>query len=130
MITVEKQRMLKKYEERLALREQYEQERMKTVNIRAKARDRYGKEDMLNLPRHRIYGKCVDFEECPIDYKCRNYNPTYMKCVNCELAKTDDICKKRDIHHPDTFNMMIARERIDLDEIEQKRQIHMGRNEL
>ncbi|HZG71048.1 MAG TPA: hypothetical protein VEY51_05850 [Chondromyces sp.] len=116
MITVEKQRMLKKYEERLQLREEYERERIKEVHIKAKKSDRYGKEDMLNLPRHRMYGKCLDFEECPIDYKCRNYNSTYMKCVNCELVKTGEICQKKHIHNPETFNMMISRERIDLDD--------------
>ncbi|MEC1657207.1 hypothetical protein P9D81_20375 [Bacillus haynesii] len=115
MATTSQQEMMRSYEKRRQLREEYEQNRMKEVTIKANKKDQYGKGDMLNLPRHRMYGKCVDFVECPIDYKCHNYNSSYVKCQNCPLHETDDICKKKNIHHSKSFNMMISRERIDLD---------------
>jgi hypothetical protein len=119
MITVEKQRMLKSYEKRLELREKYERERIREVTIHAKKRDRYGKEDMLNLPRHQT--NCPNFVECPLDYKCRNYNPTYIACVNCKLHEIDGICHKNEIHNEATFAFMISRERIDLDDKQQNK---------
>lgn len=115
MATVEQQQMMRSYEHRQMMREEYQRTQMKEVNIRAGKKERYGKENMLNLPRHHIYGKCVDFEECPIDYKCRNYNSTYVKCQNCILVQMDSICKKQHLHNPPIFEKMISRERIDLD---------------
>ncbi|PVC75115.1 hypothetical protein C2I27_04310 [Priestia megaterium] len=116
MATVEQQRMMKGYVEREEMRLQYEQEKLKEVSIKANKRDIYSKEDMLNLPRHQMYAKCTDFVECPIDYKCRNFNSSYMKCQNCELHKTDSVCMKPHIHTEKALNMMISRERIDLDD--------------
>ncbi|MCD7910919.1 hypothetical protein KC480_05190 [Bacillus velezensis] len=115
MATTSQQEIIKKYEKRKQIREEYEQSRLKEVTIKANKKERYGKGDMLNLPRHRMYDKCADFVECPIDYKCHNFNPSYLKCLKCPLLETDDICRKKDIHHSKTFNMMISRERIDLD---------------
>lgn len=71
--------------------------------------------DPLNMPRHRMHGKCTSFVECPIDLKCRNYNSAYIACRNCELHETDDICMKTDLHNEQNFNMFLARERIELD---------------
>lgn len=105
--------MLKGYEQREQLRYEYDRDRMKEVTIKANKNDIYGKEDMLNLPRHRV--NCPDFVECKIDYKCMNYNSTYVKCTNCTLAQTGDYCKKGHIHNEKTFAMMISRERIELD---------------
>jgi hypothetical protein len=110
--------MLKGYEKREQMRYEFERDQMRTVNIKAKKTDVYGKEDMLNLPRHQIQNKCMNFEECPIDYKCRNYNSTYTQCRTCVLHKTDGICQKKHIHTTKAFNMMISRERIDLDDKE------------
>jgi len=100
-------------EERIKLKEEYLKNRLKTVNITAKRRDNFSKEDKLNLPRH--YTNCPNFLECPFDYKCRNYNPTYIACVNCKLHEIDGICYKKDIHNEFTFAYMISREKIDLD---------------
>jgi hypothetical protein len=111
----DKQKMLRSYEQREQLRYEYQRDQMKEVNIKANKRDIYGKEDMLNLPRHQIYTHCTDFVECPIDYKCRNFDSTYAKCRSCVLHETDGICKKKHIHTEKVFNMMISRERIDLD---------------
>lgn len=111
----EKAKMMKSYEQREQLRYEYQRDQMKEVTLKANKRDIYGKEDMLNLPRHEMANKCADFVECPIDYKCRNFDSTYIKCQNCVLHETDGICQKKHIHTEKAFNMMIARERIDLD---------------
>ncbi|PGC56698.1 hypothetical protein COM24_07755 [Bacillus toyonensis] len=120
MATVEQQRTFKSYEQRQEMRSNYEKDRMKEVSVRANKRDIYGKENMLDLPRHRIYGKCRYFEECPIDYKCRSYDSSHVKCQNCELVKTDSVCMKKHIHNPPIFEKMIARETIDADESKEK----------
>lgn len=69
----------------------------------------------LDLPRHRVASKCQAFLECPIDFKCRNFNSSYIACRGCTLNETDDVCKKPHLHNDRTFNMLIKRDRIDLD---------------
>lgn len=98
--------------DRKALLEEYERTRIRRVNLTARKRDNYSKEDPLNLPRHRT--NCLWFEECPLCYKCRNYDSKYVKCLTCNLNKTDGICHKRNIHTPEAFAMMITRERIEV----------------
>ncbi len=66
------------------------------------------------LPRHRV--NCPSFVECPIDYKCRNFNPSNQQCWSCELYKSDDVCLKPEIHNDKNFQMIFSRERIDLDD--------------
>lgn len=106
-------------EDREQLKEEYLKERITQVNVEAKRRHVYGKEDMLNLPRH--IKNCPRFLECPIDYKCRAYDSTYQECRDCILHEYNGICHKKELHNEKIFNMMITRERIDLDEIERKR---------
>jgi hypothetical protein len=80
--------------------------------------------DPLNMPRHRMAGKCADFIECPIDFKCRNYNTAHLKCVNCILHETDEVCMKAELHSEKNFGMLFGnrkRERIDLDDKGQER---------
>ncbi|MBR2245626.1 hypothetical protein [Oceanobacillus profundus] len=107
--------------DRDALREQYEKTRIKRVDLNANSRDVYGNEDMMNLPRHQT--NCPSFVECPIDYKCRNYNPTYVACVTCPLHKTDGICHKKELHNEKTYNMIITRQRVDIDKIDAIRKL-------
>lgn len=98
--------------ERMMLREQYNQDRIKRVDVQAKKQDNYSKEDPLNKPRH--HTNCPSFSECPICYKCNNYNPTYVACLNCPLHKEDGVCHKKEIHNERIYNMMIAREKIEV----------------
>lgn len=114
MNPVERQRILKKYEKREHIREEYEKNRIKVQTIRARNQDIYDREDKLNLPRH--HTNCRWFEECPIDYKCKAYNPTYLKCQNCHLHNENGICHKKELHNEKNCEMMIARPRINLDE--------------
>lgn len=103
--------------ERGELREAYLWEKQEGERLKHRIQQ-YQKEFKENhdlLPRHIMYGKCANFQECPLDFKCRNYNPAYIKCVNCILHEMDGICTK-DIHNPTTYNIMIRRGRIDLDE--------------
>ena len=106
--------------ERMELREAYADELKESERTSSKiaqsTKEFKDQTDMLNMPRHRVYGKCLDFTECPIDFKCRSYNSSYVKCANCILQETDDICMKKEIHTPANLSMFLQRERIDLDE--------------
>lgn len=105
--------------ERRELREAYNHEQLEDEKSRSKLGDSvhsFKDEVNLNQPRHRMRGKCASFIECPFDFKCRNYNPTYIKCLNCELNETDDICKKPRLHNEHYYNQLIIRERVNLDE--------------
>lgn len=106
--------------ERQELREAYNYEQLEDQKSRdaitKSVKDFKDDKNALDLPRHRMYGKCPSFLECPFDFKCRNYNPAYVACVNCVLHETDDVCRKPHLHHDKSFNMLISRERIDLDE--------------
>ncbi|WP_067923624.1 hypothetical protein [Alicyclobacillus shizuokensis] len=108
--------------ERRELVERYKQERIRQVNLTAPKSAIYGKEDMLNLPRHRVLHKCHNFEECPLCYKCRAYDPKYESCRRCVLAKEGLLCDTS-YHRTDIINRMITRERIDLDAKEQQRAV-------
>jgi hypothetical protein len=106
--------------ERHELREAYNHEQSEKGKVVSKV-ERSVKEfkdntkDPLNMPRHRMQHKCPSFQECPIDYKCRNYSSSIIACVNCVLNDTDDICKKPELHNDKGFNLIISRERIVLD---------------
>lgn len=101
--------------DRRALREEYLATRMKTNNLKAKKGQVLSKEDMLNLPRHQAEDHgCFNMDECPLCYKCRNFNSTYAKCRSCPLAKDGLLCKTN-LHTPQVLAMMIKRPRIDLD---------------
>ena len=67
------------------------------------------------VPRHEV--NCRDFEECPFDLKCRAYDPKYLKCVNCPLARKGLVCRKP-LHNPGNFELLIDRPRLDLDAAE------------
>jgi len=101
--------------QRHELVEQYKEEQIKTVNVKAKKGVDLSKHDKLNMPRHQVAGYCTAFEECPLCYKCRNFNSAHIACQKCVLNQEGLLCKK-DVHTESVLNRMIRRERIDLDE--------------
>ena len=100
--------------ERHELREAYvwekEEERKSGDKLKRRAEE-FKEEDTL-LPRHIMQGKCAWFAECPLDFKCRNYDPKYVKCVNCPLHATEGICHKRELHNDKNIAMMITRPKV------------------
>jgi hypothetical protein len=103
--------------ERGELREAYlwEQEQKKGVSVKTGKNQVLGKENMMNLPRHKVHTYCSDFQECPICYKCRSYDPAYEKCRNCVLTQEKLHCNKQ-LHSEPVLEMMIRRECIEIKE--------------
>ena len=105
--------------ERQELRESYLYEQQQDDRSRGQMaqtiKDFNDDKDTLNMPRHRMHGKCLSFKECPIDYKCRAYNPSRLACRNCELHETEEVCMKPELHNEKNLAMIMSRERIDLD---------------
>lgn len=85
-------------------------EQFKRNDVKLDKNIRLGKEDPLNRPRHRIQNSCTTFQECPLCYKCRAYDLSDLKCVNCEL-KDGSLCNKEK-HTEKILSFMIQRERI------------------
>lgn len=101
--------------ERGEIRERYLAEQMKNESFTAKKGQVLSKEDPNNMPRHMVPDACgTGFEECPLCFKCRGYDSKFMTCRSCPLAVRGLICKT-ELHTPAVLNMMIRRERIDLD---------------
>jgi hypothetical protein len=100
--------------ERAEIRERYLAEQMRSETIKMNKRTVIGKEDMLNLPRHKVVHQCSAFQECPLCYKCRNYDSSHMACRQCILAQEKLLCNTQ-LHTEQVLNMMVKRERIDLD---------------
>lgn len=100
-------------EQRERLIEDYKKNRMRQVNVTASKQHVYGKEDMLNLPRHKVYYWCANFEECPLCFKCRAFDPRSAKCLSCELFKGTELCNKA-THTPKAISMMKSREVIEI----------------
>lgn len=112
-MTVEHQRIMKNYEKREQMREEYEQDRMKKSTLTIGSKENFSKEDPINKPRHLT--NCPSFQECAVDYKCRNYDPKYMDCLKCVLHETKGICFKKELHTDKNLSMLMSRETIDLD---------------
>jgi len=92
------------------LKEDYKRNRTERVDLKLKKGTVLSNEDMLNKPMHLV--DCADFVECPIDFKCRNYNPTYVKCVQCPLHEIGGICHKKELHNEKAFDKLITRPKI------------------
>ena len=58
--------------------------------------------------------RCPHFEQCPLCYGCRNYNPKYLKCQECKLENEKQNICKTDRHRADLLEKMILRERIEI----------------
>lgn len=106
--------------DRRSMMEQYKAGQMKQESFKAKKGHVLSKEDMLNLPRHKVVHNCSAFDECPLCYKCRSYNSSHLACRDCVLAEEGSICNKEK-HNEQVLNMMVRRERIDLDANAEKR---------
>ncbi|SFJ65494.1 hypothetical protein SAMN02799624_05401 [Paenibacillus sp. UNC496MF] len=100
--------------ERHEIRERYLAEQVKTNTFKMDKRTVLGKEDMMNLPRHKVHGYCSAFQECPLCYKCRNYDSSHQACRDCVLTEEKLHCNTQ-LHNERVLNVMIKRERIDLD---------------
>lgn len=103
--------------ERYELREAYvwEKQEESRNSYRLKQTAENFKEEIIILPRHIMQGRCASFIECPLDFKCRNYDPKYIKCLNCSLHETDGICHKRELHNEKNIAMMITRPRLEIE---------------
>jgi|GEM_PF-3288113 len=97
--------------------EQYKAGQMKQETFKAPKGKVLSKEDPLNMPRHQVYGECIRFHECPLCFKCRNFNSSNMECRSCILYEEGSICNTEK-HNEKVLNMMIRRQRIDLDGID------------
>lgn len=102
--------------ERMELREAYlwEKEEDKKGVDTFKRNVENSREEETVLPRHMMQGKCSWFAECPLDFKCRNYDSKYVRCQNCPLHKTEGICHKRELHNERNIAMMMTRPTIEI----------------
>lgn len=107
--------LIRKWEDREELRDDYEKNRIKRVDAKIDGRQSITKdsEDQVK-PRHKV--NCPSFQECAFDYKCRNYDSRMMECVTCPLNEVDGICHKRELHNDANMSKLIRRPHLDLDE--------------
>ena len=57
---------------------------------------------------------CPDYKPCPLCYGCRNYDPSYYKCVTtCKGTKYDTCDTHR--HNDKALSLMIRRPEVTLD---------------
>lgn len=112
-----KMTLSQKQELREALR--YEQEQERKLQQAAKDIIKNFEDDTFNpldMPEHRHLGKNPNWLVCPICRKIRGYDLGRVKDYNAIQAHPDDFCLKPHIHTDWACNMLIQRERIDLDE--------------
>lgn len=98
--------------ERVELREAYLHEQKESkdgADILKNMAKNFKEEAVPVRPRHRIQGKCSWFKECSFDFKCKSYDPRFMKCQNCVLVKEDGVCKKNELHTEANMALMIKR---------------------
>ncbi|GAK42093.1 hypothetical protein TCA2_4585 [Paenibacillus sp. TCA20] len=100
--------------DRREMLEQYKAGMMKQESFKAPKGKVLSKEDPLNMPRHQVYGECIRFHECPLCFKCRNFNSSDSECRSCILFEEGSICNTEK-HNEKILNMMIRRQRVDLD---------------
>lgn len=112
-MTVEHRRLMKNYEKREDMRDEYERDRIKRSTATIGLKDNFSKEDVMNKPRHLT--NCPSFQECAIDYKCRNYDSQFLMCQMCVLHETNGICFKKDLHTDKNMSKLLTRERVVLD---------------
>ena len=56
--------------------------------------------------------RCPSYEQCPLCYGCRNYNPARLQCVIlCGSDKKRNICNTEK-HQAKVLNKMIVKEAI------------------
>lgn len=54
---------------------------------------------------------CLNFQQCPLCYGCRAYDPSYIKCRHCEEDAKRHICN-REKHTEKILAKMIQRQKI------------------
>lgn len=104
--------------ERQELRESYNHEQNqgdKTNDVMRKSVKDFKDDNGLDKPRHRLLNKFPNLTECPICYRMRGYNTAHVAERNYMEDHPDDFCMKTEIHSERNFNMIMSRERIDLD---------------
>lgn len=76
------------------------------------------KDDPLNMPRHKIYNKCIKFEECPLCFKCRAFDASDLDCRSCVLFDEGLLCntEKHSVKILEQWFSMGEKEKINLDE--------------
>ncbi len=70
----------------------------------------------MNKQRHDVRGaqiNCVNFDQCPFCYGCRNYNSANLECKECETNPKLNICNVEK-HKVEVLNKMIKRTSIKL----------------
>lgn len=69
--------------------------------------------DNLEINQDKIFPKdrvnCPMFEECLFDFGCRAFDPKYLKCQNCTLNQTGDVCSNKALHNEATFGALTER---------------------
>ncbi len=100
--------------DRREMMEQYKVGQMKQESFKAPKGKVLTKDDPLNMPRHQVHGKCASFHECPLCFKCRNFNSSHSSCRSCVLFEEGKICNTEK-HNEKVLNFMIRRPRVDLD---------------
>lgn len=55
---------------------------------------------------------CPHFEQCPLCYGCRAFDPKYQKCQACKLENAKQNICKTDKHRADLVEKMIMKEKI------------------
>lgn len=73
----------------------------------------------MNNPKEKIIGyksKCINYDSCPICFKCRNFGISISKCYSrCGGSnKKNNVCIS-ELHYPKNFEKIIKRPVIDLD---------------
>lgn len=105
--------------ERMELREAYNWEQSQDDSsrhqIKRSVKEYKDDKDALNMPRHRVLNKFPHMRECPICFRMTGYNTAVIKEARYMEQYPDDFCMKPQIHNERSYEMMITRERIDLD---------------
>lgn len=55
--------------------------------------------------------RCPDFNPCPLCYGCRNYDPSYYKCIMTCGGNKNDVCNTSK-HNDRALKLMIRRPEI------------------
>lgn len=58
--------------------------------------------------------QCINFEMCPVCYKCRNYNHLDNQCMKCEKDPKANLCDKK-LHKEGPMAKLVTKQIIKLD---------------
>lgn len=97
----------KRYLQREEMREQFEKEKITTVNKRVSKMENWSLDENENKPKYLT--ECENFTECAFCFKCSNYNSAYEDCRNCELHNVQGVCTKTELHTERNKAMLISK---------------------